>query len=172
MTPEQLDHFRRKLLQQRDALNERILAAEAQAQRVLDPIEATDDILERSDLADTALALGTMLTVQHHELEDALLASSSANTACARCAGSRSSSSAWRQCRARACARPTMTERVRFDAKCNVHPHHGAKLAYTCGVGIVLPTRWAPAMTCLQRARSRPGNGGTGARHHLVITFH
>jgi RNA polymerase-binding transcription factor len=73
MTPEQLDHFRQKLLKEREVLNQRILAEEAQAQRLLDPEEATEDIGLRSDLADTSLAVGTLLTRQLHEIDDALL---------------------------------------------------------------------------------------------------
>jgi DnaK suppressor protein len=73
MTPEQLDHFRQKLLEQRDEINERILVSQRQAQDVVDPLEDPEDVQIRSDLADTSLRVATMLTSQHHEIEDALL---------------------------------------------------------------------------------------------------
>jgi DnaK suppressor protein len=73
MTPEQLDHFRQRLLEERERLNERILAAEERARQEIDPGTGTDDRPERTDLADTSLRLGTLFTEQQHEIDDALL---------------------------------------------------------------------------------------------------
>ena len=73
MTPQQLEHFRQLLLAQRDAVNRGILAAQHQAQDVLDPTEDSEDSELRSELADTSLRVGTMRTLQHHEIDDALL---------------------------------------------------------------------------------------------------
>ena len=73
MTRKRLEHFRQRLLQEREALNARILAAQADAQRALGPVEPRDDISERADLADTSLAMATLLTQQLQEIDDALL---------------------------------------------------------------------------------------------------
>ena len=73
MTRKRLEHFRQRLLQEREALNARILAAQADAQRALGPDEPRDDIPERADLADTSLAMATLLTQQLQEIDDALL---------------------------------------------------------------------------------------------------
>src|SRR6266850_6674873 len=73
MTRKRLEHFRQRLLQEREALNARILAAQADAQRALGPVEPRDDIPERADLADTSLAMATLLTQQLQEIDDALL---------------------------------------------------------------------------------------------------
>ena len=73
MTAQQLEHFRGKLLAQRDELNQRIRAEEARAQRLLDPDEATEDKGPRADLADTALTFGMHFTLEQHEVDDALL---------------------------------------------------------------------------------------------------
>jgi DnaK suppressor protein len=73
MTHEQLDHFRRLLLAQRDETNGRILSAQHQAEDVIDPTEDPEDQELRSDIADSALRLGTMRTEQEHAISDALL---------------------------------------------------------------------------------------------------
>src|SRR3954463_13918418 len=73
MTHEQLDHFRRMLLAQRDTMNDRILTAQHQAQDVIDPTEDPEDQMVRSDIADSALRLASSRTMQEHEISDALL---------------------------------------------------------------------------------------------------
>ena len=73
MTHQQLEHFRQKLLAQRDELNRGILAAQHQAQNIVDATEDPEDVETRSELADTSLRVGTMRTLQHHEIDDALL---------------------------------------------------------------------------------------------------
>ncbi len=73
MTHEQLDHFRQMLLTQRDAMNDRILGAQHQAQDVVDPTEDPEDQAVRADIADSALLLGSSFTAQEHEITDALM---------------------------------------------------------------------------------------------------
>jgi RNA polymerase-binding transcription factor DksA len=73
MKPDKLDHFRRKLLAERDAIDRRIGAAQAEARHALDPAEAIDDRGPRSEIADNSLGLATLLTRQRREIDDALL---------------------------------------------------------------------------------------------------
>ena len=74
MTRKQLDHFRRKLEEQRAVANERIAAAGAHAR---EPIESAigeigDDPV-RDVLVDTALEVGELDTGQLEEIDEALL---------------------------------------------------------------------------------------------------
>jgi RNA polymerase-binding protein DksA len=73
LTSEELTRFRRRLVERREELGRRILAAQEAAQRALDPSEALDDAAERSEAADSALTLATHLTREQHEIDDALL---------------------------------------------------------------------------------------------------
>ena len=74
MDARQLEHFRRRLLEEREAVVARIAAAKNRAQAELspDPLAASERP-ERSDLSDTFLRIGTRLTEQRHELDDALM---------------------------------------------------------------------------------------------------
>ena len=74
MEREQLEHFRKRLLEEREAVVERIALAKqrAQAELSLAPLSASERP-ERSDLSDTFLRLGTLFTEQRHEIDDALL---------------------------------------------------------------------------------------------------
>ena len=74
MTPEQLDHFRRKLERQRAALTP--LVAEAR-ERAKEPVESAfgevgDDPV-RDVVVDTELEVGELRTRQIEEIDDALL---------------------------------------------------------------------------------------------------
>ncbi|MEW6271091.1 MAG: TraR/DksA C4-type zinc finger protein [Thermodesulfobacteriota bacterium] len=72
MTDEQLEHFRDKLRRERSALDRRILASQEQAQRAIDPLATTDERDARGEAADDALHVGTMRTLQEHEIDGAL----------------------------------------------------------------------------------------------------
>jgi DnaK suppressor protein len=73
MEPEQLDHFRRKLEEQREALN--ALIAEAMA-RAREPVEGgfgeVGDEPVRDLVVDTALEVGERRTREREEIDDAL----------------------------------------------------------------------------------------------------
>lgn len=74
MTPEQLDHFRRKLQTQLAAVDLSIGAAKAHA---LEPteeesIDRADDAV-RDTLVDTSLEVGELRTREREEINDALL---------------------------------------------------------------------------------------------------
>lgn len=75
MTREQLDHFRHRLEEEREAVDERIAEA---GQRAREPVEQEtggdlgDDAV-RDLLTDTALEVGELRTRQLEEIRDALL---------------------------------------------------------------------------------------------------
>src|SRR5258705_13815943 len=74
MTKKQLDHFRRKLEEQRAIVNARIAAAGAHAREpVEDAIGEVGDDPVRDVLVDTALEVGELHTRELEEIDDALL---------------------------------------------------------------------------------------------------
>ena len=74
MTPEQLDHFRRKLEEQLAAVDLRIGDAKARALEltVEESIDRGDDAV-RDTLVDTSLEVGERRTHEREEINDALL---------------------------------------------------------------------------------------------------
>jgi len=74
MTSEQVEHFRRKLEQQRAALTARVAEARERAQEPVESAfgEAGDDPV-RDVVVDTALEVGELRTREIEEIDDALL---------------------------------------------------------------------------------------------------
>jgi DnaK suppressor protein len=74
MTREQLDHFRHRLEEEREALDERIAESGERAREPVDQ-EVSDlgDEAVRDLLTDTALEVGELRTRQLEEIRDALL---------------------------------------------------------------------------------------------------
>lgn len=74
MTPEQLDHFRRKLEARRAVVDLSIGDAKAHALEptVEEPIDRGDDAV-RDTLVDTSLEVGELRTHEREEINDALL---------------------------------------------------------------------------------------------------